>query len=83
MSRTEKGTKNAFIALKNAAIDMGLLINIGKTKYMLATSRCNRQTTCNGRQDIQIDNDKIKYVSEFTYLGSMIWNNITTEIKYR
>lgn len=46
---------------------MGLVININKTKYMLATPKISREI--NPYRKLKIDSDEIESVNEFVNLG--------------
>jgi len=46
---------------------MGLVININKTKYMLATPEISREV--NLHRNLKIESDEIESVNEFVNLG--------------
>jgi sorting nexin-29 len=65
--------------LSNTAKEMGLTINLQKTKYMEVTKK-----PTNLRM-LEVDDQEFERAREFKYLGSTLTedNNITTEIKLR
>lgn len=78
---TEAAVTEAYIALKHAAREMGLVININKTKYMLAAAQPARER----QRPLSIENEEIESVREFVYLGSLVnsQNDTTSEVKRR
>ncbi|CAD7087998.1 unnamed protein product [Hermetia illucens] len=93
MGRTTRDVQTAFIQIEQAARDLGLHINEGKTKYMVATSapKTNQPTTSNrtgqtqARTRIRIGEYNFETVDNFSYLGSKITtdNNYDEEIRAR
>lgn len=77
--RNIEDLKMSYTKISSAASDIGLKVNVAKTKYMLV-SRDQHQPA-----NIAIGTDEFEVVSEFTYLGSSVnsQNNITEEIKRR
>ena len=62
--------------------DMGLQLNISKTKYMFSTkNKSQSQLTCS----LSLGSRKFEVVKEFIYLGTQITadNNISAEIRRR
>ena len=72
IGRTKRDVTAAFSAIERKSTKMGLAVNEGKTKYMLATSGDV------GRIDFQNTADNCT-VKEFIYLGSVVTtkNNIS------
>jgi hypothetical protein len=68
-------------ALLDASKEIGLEVNLEKTKYMLA-SRCQK---AGQRQSIKIGNSSFESVAKFKYLGTKLTdqNCIHEEIKIR
>jgi hypothetical protein len=62
------------------ASNMGLIINVSKTKYMI-----NRKKQGNEPEEIEINGQKYENVEMFKYLGSLITNTneVEAEIKVR
>jgi sorting nexin-29 len=71
--------KEAIKNLRKATKEMGLTINLQKTKYMEVTKK-----PTNLRM-LKVDDQEFERVREFKYLGSTLTedNNINTEIKLR
>ena len=67
--------------LLNVCKDIGLAVNIGKTKYM--EIGCHRDMI--GNEHIKIGNNSYERVNTFKYLGSLLTNqnSIQEEIKCR
>jgi hypothetical protein len=67
--------------LNDASKEVGLEINVEKTKYMLLS---RQQNVCQNR-DIKIANRSFENVSQFKYLGTTVTNQnlIHEEIKRR
>lgn len=63
MSRTLPAVKEAYMELKNHAKEIGLSVNVEKTKMPNQTRRNTLQ------QNVTIQNDDIEIVETFTYLG--------------
>jgi sorting nexin-29 len=81
IGRNGKSARDAYIALKHTAEQMGLKINITKTKYM----RGSPDSTNSSNQSLVVEEDTIEAVNEFIYLGMLVnkKNDITSEIKRR
>jgi hypothetical protein len=73
--------KKGIIALIDASKEVGLEINVEKTKYMLLSRQQNERQN----RDINIANRSFETVSQFKYLGTTITNQnlIQGEIKRR
>ncbi|CAG9832840.1 unnamed protein product [Diabrotica balteata] len=76
IGRTQNEAVEAFTRIKNAAENIGLLINIQKTKYMPAISRIQQN-------NLEVQHETIEKVGEFCYLGSLVdyKNNTSKETK--
>ena len=68
--------------LVEACDEIGLQVNVEKTKYMIITSR---NTEDEGNRHITIKNEIIEKVNKFKYLGAYVTskNEVTEEIKSR
>jgi hypothetical protein len=74
-----KHTAEALEDMTTVASQVGLTINVSKTKYMI-----NRKKNGNEPEEIEINGQKYENVEMFKYLGSLITNtNIEAEIKAR
>ena len=67
--------KDGFQLLEEASKEVGLVINVGKTKYMVATNTQN----CSKPRTIEIWRYNFERVDSFTYLGSLVTgdNNVS------
>ena len=77
---SEQQKKNADVLL-NACKDIGLVVNIGKTKYM----EIGRHRDIIANAHIKIGSNSYEKVETFKYLGSLLTNHnsIQEEIKCR
>jgi len=66
MGRTKRAISEAYGKLKYRAKEVGLIINVEKTKAMMQSRR-----TGNGRT-LTVDDHKIEVVRRFKYLGMVI-----------
>ena len=71
ISDDEQNLQEMIVSLKNESEVRGLNINKQKTKLMVF-SKSRNVPTCN----IYLDNEKIKQVQEFEYLGSIITSDV-------
>jgi len=71
ISDDEQNLQEMLVSLKNESEVRGLTINKKKTKLMVFSKNRNIPT-CN----IYLDNEKIKQIQEFEYLGSMITSDV-------
>lgn len=80
LGRSLRNVIEVFIALDQAAVNIGLRINEHKMKYM-----CMERKNDVTRQNLTIDNYNFEGVNEFIYLGSLIQNDgsPTSEINRR
>lgn len=80
ISRNQKTLCEQFIELEKAAQDMGMEINVQKTKYMF-TGQENTRTI----ETLSIQEHEFERVTQFKYLGSIITteNGMVPEIKAR
>ena len=65
-----------YIRLKSEARRIGLVINVSKTKYMMAKG--SREESPRPPPRIHIDGDEIEAVEEFVYLGSLVTDDNDT-----
>ena len=79
VARTHHAMVETFNKLKKEAEEVGLIINVNKTKYM----KCSRNKLL--QEKITIDNLEVENVQSFKYLGVLIngHNSIEEEIKAR
>jgi hypothetical protein len=80
MGHIDTINKNAE-TLIDASKEVGLEVNVEKTKYMLVS----RDKSAGQNWDINIGNRSFQYVSQFEYLGTTVTNQnlIQEEIKRR
>ena len=74
ISDDEQNLQEMIVRLKHESEVRGLNINEQKTKLMVF-SKSRNVPTCN----IYLDNEKIKQVQEFEYLGSIITSDVKCE----
>ena len=74
MGRTKRAISEAYGELKERAKEVGLIINVEKTKAMVLNRRYGKGRT------LTIEDHKIEVVRRFKYLG-MVINNINDEIE--
>jgi len=72
-ARTRQSLIDTFQQLKNNSIEVGLIINEKKTKYLKSTKKETRNESLN------INNLQIEQVQQYKYLGSII--NVRTQLK--
>jgi hypothetical protein len=79
IARTKQSLIDTFQQLKNNTMEVGLIINEKKTKYLKFTKKDTRP------ENININNLHIEQVQQYKYLGSIIndSNSIEEEIKER
>ena len=79
MSRTKRAISEAYGELKERAKEVGLIINVEKTKAMVQSRRLGKGRTPT------IEDHKIEVVGRFKYLGTVIndINDGTEEIRAR
>jgi len=63
--------KEAFQLLEEASKEVGLVVNKGKTKYVVAANTQN----CSQPRAIEIRRYNFERVDSFTYLGSLVTGN--------
>ena len=80
IGRRREDVEGSFVGIEQAAERVGLKINAGKTKYMLASSDENRLQ--NIGPNVSIGQHNFEVVKEFIYLGSSMnsTNNTSLEI---
>ena len=78
ISDNERNLQEMLISLKNESEVRGLHINKKKTRLMVF-SKSKTIPTCN----IYLENEKIKQVQEFEYLGSMITSDVRCDQDHR
>ena len=73
--------KEVFQLLEEASKEVALIINEGKTKYMVAVNTQNCSKPC----AIEIRRHNFERVDSFIYLGLLVTgdNNVSDEIIYR
>jgi hypothetical protein len=83
VGRSQSAVRDAYLALKREAAQVGLKINEQKTKYMFA-ARHDRTIRDMG-QSVAIGDKHFEIVKEFVYLGSLITptNDVSQEIQRR
>jgi hypothetical protein len=79
IARTIQSLKDTFQQLKNVSMEVGLIINENKTKYLRCTKKDIRT------ENLNINNLHIEQVQQYKYLGFIIndSNSIKEEIKER
>lgn len=79
IGRSQQAVQESFIQIERAAQNLGLHINEGKTKYMVASSARSVGPT------VKVANHEFEVVPSFNYLGSKIAadNNLEEEIRGR
>ncbi|PSN34338.1 hypothetical protein C0J52_25481 [Blattella germanica] len=67
--------------LKSNTRELGLEVNVNKTKYMVT----RRNASCNANGQLMTNEGNFEEVAEFKYLGALITNRnkIQKEIKHR
>ena len=81
IGRCKRDVTAAFSAIEKESAKVGLAVNEGKTKYMLATARNTRRIGTH----VSADGYTFEVVPEFIYLGTSVntTNDISLEIKRR
>ena len=81
IGRTKRDVTAAFSAIERESAKMGLVVNEGKTKYMLSSCRGTRRIGT----EVSCDSYAFDVVEEFIYLGTAINanNDVSLEIKRR
>jgi len=74
MGRTKRAISEAYGELKERAKEVGLIINVEKTKTMVQSRRLGKGRT------LTIEDHKIKEVRRFRYLGTVI-NDVNDEME--
>ncbi|PSN40951.1 hypothetical protein C0J52_19211 [Blattella germanica] len=72
MARTKRDLAKTLQNLQESTKEIGLQVNMEKTKLLIQTRRNNPNNNNNTQQFDQIE---INVVQDFTYLGTMINNN--------
>ena len=83
IGRTQRAVNEAFASIETEAAKVGLVVNEGKTKYMLSSKKDAEHRRL-GRS-VPLGSRNFEVVKDFVYLGSAVNrdNNISTEIKRR
>lgn len=74
IAQNEHELKKIYMRLKNTALEVGLRVNIDKTKYMHFAKKPSEDT------HIEIDGECIQKVDKFKYLGFFISSNSDTSV---
>jgi hypothetical protein len=74
IGRSLSSTKEAFQLLEEASKEVGLVVNKGETKYLVAANTQN----CSKPHAIEIRRYDFEKVDSFTYLGSLVTGNNNT-----
>ena len=83
IARSHRAVIDTFIKIKEEAMQVGLVVNEGKTKYMVSTSK--ESSMHQPGSTISVDTCNFEVVKEFIYLGANInsTNDISVEIRRR
>lgn len=76
IGRKKEDVEKSFVELERTAGRIGLKINSGKTKYMLASKNSSTQQTMG--QNVNIGQHSFEVVKDFVYLGSSVNNSNST-----
>lgn len=68
--RTFQVVAEQYTKLKQEAVQVGLRVNVAKTKYLLAGG--NEELATRMGTSVTVDGDEFEVVKEFVYLGSLI-----------